>query len=356
VRPDGGAVAYVRHSGDIMSDRFRPSIWLVDAATGEQRPLVADDRSNLAPRWSPDGRRLAYVSAGPGGPPQLFVLWLDSGKAAKVATLEQAPSALAWSPDGKSLALSMLVTAEGEKLGAPMAKPEGAAWAEPLKIIGRVTYRADGEGYLKPGYNQLFVVAADGGAPRQLTSGAFNAEGPLAWTPDGRSVLYASNHGPDWERDAQESEVFSVDVASGAETQLTHRKGPDRGAQVSPDGKLIAYHGYDDHVRGYENERLYVMDRDGGHPRVLTGDLDRSVQQAQWSADGRSLVFSYGDHGRVRLARVGLDGKIEQVADGVAGGGLDRPYSGGQFSRAGGTIAYTQGAPHPPAMENWPPE
>ncbi|HWA62894.1 MAG TPA: S9 family peptidase, partial [Caulobacteraceae bacterium] len=109
VRPDGGAVAYVRHAGDIMTDRLRASIWLVDPATGAQSPLVVDDRSNLSPRWSPDGKRLAYVAAGPGGPPQLYVLWVDTGRAAKVASLEQAPRSLAWSPDGKTLALTMLV-------------------------------------------------------------------------------------------------------------------------------------------------------------------------------------------------------------------------------------------------------
>ena len=279
VRPDGAAVAYVRHTGDIMTDRYRSSIWLVDANSGAQTPLVAVDRANLAPRWSPDGRRLAYHLRRLRRPAAAsYVLWLDSGKAAKLATLEQAPSALAWSPDGRQIALTMLVTADPEKLGAPMAKPEGAAWADSQKVIGPVTNRADGEGYLKPGFNQLFVVSADGGAPRQLTSGKFDIGGGLSWAPDGKAIVYDSNHAANWERDPQESEVFEVDVATGTETQLTHRKGPDEGAQVWPDGRLIAYLGDDDHERGYENERLYVMDRDGGgHPRSLTDGLDRSV-------------------------------------------------------------------------------
>ena len=84
VRPDGGAVAYVRVANDIMTDRARRSIWLVDTATGAQSPLVVDDAANLAPRWSPDGSRLAYVAAGPDGA-QLYVRWIASGRSAKVA-------------------------------------------------------------------------------------------------------------------------------------------------------------------------------------------------------------------------------------------------------------------------------
>jgi dipeptidyl aminopeptidase/acylaminoacyl peptidase len=349
VRPDGNAVAYVRNTGDIMLDRTRASIWLVDLGNGTQTPLVADDRSNIAPRWSPDGRRLAYVAAGPGGPPQLYVMWLDSGKSARVATLEQAPRSITWSPDGKTLALTMLVASEPEKLGSAPGKPEGATWADPLKLITQLTYRADGEGYLRPGFSHIFLVSADGGQPRQVTFGAFNDDGPLSWTPDGGQILFTANHAANWEHDPQESEVFALDVASGAATVLTHRVGPDEAPAVSPDGKLIAYVGYDDHGRGYENQRLYVMNRDGSGSRLLTGELDRSVAQPRWSADGKSVYVQYADRGLVRVARVGLDGKLENVAAGMGGGDLDRPYSGGDYSVGGaGVVAFTQGAADEP--------
>src|ERR1700744_4011877 len=134
VRPDGGAIAYVRTTQDIMTDNGHPSIWLVDTATGAQTPIAADDTANLRPVWSPDGSRLAYVSAGPGGA-QLYVRWMASGRSAKVANLEQAPSSVAWSPDGKTLAFVMLVPAPPQPLAAPIAAPPGAKWAEPLRII-----------------------------------------------------------------------------------------------------------------------------------------------------------------------------------------------------------------------------
>src|SRR5690349_12755172 len=159
-RPDGGAIAYVRVTNDVMSDRGVRSIWLVDPASGAQSPLVAGEGSAFAPRWSPDGERLAYILAGEGGA-QLYVRWMATGRTAKVATLEQSPNDLAWSPDGKSLVFTMLTRSDSPTLGAPLRRPEGAKWAEPLQVIDRVSYRADGEGLLKPGYQHVFTVSAD---------------------------------------------------------------------------------------------------------------------------------------------------------------------------------------------------
>jgi len=350
VRPDGGAIAYVRTRYDVMTDRGQRSIWLADPQTGAQSPLVVEDASAFNPRWSPDGSRLAYVSTA-GGQPQLYVRWVAQGRSAKVATLEQAPNDIAWSPDGRTLAFTMLTLDEPKPLGAPVKKPEGAKWAEPLKVIDRITYRADGEGYLKPGYRHVFVVSADGGTPRQVTFGKFDDFGPIDFSGDGRSVLFATNRAEDWERDPQESEIYAVSVADGALTRLTNRVGPDANPAVSPDGSKIAYVGYDDtRRRGYENVRLYVMDRDGRNARVLTGGLDRSVGQAQWAPDGRSLYVDYDDQGQTKVARVSLDGRVETLVTGLGGGSLDRPYTGGQFSVGkGGLVAFTQSTPEHPA-------
>ena len=349
VRPDGGAIAYVRISNDIMSDNARRSIWLVDPNSGEQSPLTADEASNLAPRWSPDGRRLAYVVAGKEGA-QLYVRWIDTGRVARVASLEQAPGNIAWSPDGRTLALTMLTPEDPKPLGARLTPPEGAKWAEPLRVIDRVTYRADGAGFLKPGYQHLFVVPADGGAPRQLTFGKFDDAGPINFSRDGASLLFATNRNADWERDPRESDIYRVAIADGQLTRLTHRVGPDVAPLVSPDGARIAYLGYDDaRRRGYENLRLYVMDADGANSRVLTGALDRSLDGAQWRPDGHSLIVSYADQGVTRLARVGLDGKVEALAAALGGGGFDRPYAGGAFSTGKGVIAFTDARTDRPA-------
>lgn len=349
-RPDGGTIAYVRATNDIMTDRARRSIWLVDPQSGAQGPLVADEASNFSPRWSPDGQRLAYVAAGPGGA-QLYVRWMATGRSARLASLNQSPGDITWSPDGKSLAFTMLTPDEGHRLGAPMTKPEGAAWADPLTVENRVTWRADGAGELKPGFSQVFTVSAEGGAPRQLTFGRFDAVGPLAFTPDGKALLFASNRNANWERDPQESEVFQLTLADGTLTPLTKRVGPDLNPAVSPNGRQIAYLGFDDaRQRGYENVLLYVMDRDGKNRRALTASLDRSVGSPRWAADGRSLYVSYDDRGETKVARVTLDGRIETVATGLTGAGLDRPYTGGDFSVASnGAVAFTQGSPERPS-------
>jgi len=344
VRPDGGAIAYVRTTQEIMIDNGRPSIWLVDPATGAQQPLVVDDNANMSPRWSPDGSRLAYVVAGPGGA-QLYVRWMATGRSAKVATLAHAPNSIDWSPDGRQIAFLMLVDDEGKPLAQPMAKPEGAKWAEPLKQIDRVTYRADGAGYLKPGYHHVFVVGADGGQPRQLTFGKVDDGGPIDFSHDGRLVYFATNHDPNWERDPQESEIFSVAVADGTTTQLTHRVGPDGAPAVSPDGTKIAYVGFDDKGhRGYDNQRLYVMDADGKNSRVITGGYDNSVGAPVWAADGKSLYAQVTEHGVSKVQRIGLDGKMETVASGLVPADLDRPYTGGDFAVGKtGLVAFTQG-------------
>ncbi len=348
ISPDGSRIAYVRRTGDVMTDTMRASIWLIDVASGRQSPLVQGASS---PRWSPDGTRLAYVASdGSGGAAQLNVRWMATGASARITGLPQTPSSLAWSPDGTRIAYIMAAPEDAPKLGKAPPKPEGAKWAEPLQVIDKVTYRADSGGYLKPGYDHLFVVSADGGAPRQLTFGKFHDDGPLSWTPDGRAILFAANRRADWEREFMDSEVQSIDVASGAIRPLTKRYGPDYAPQVSPDGSRIAYLGYDDTRRSNNLAQLHVMNRDGSGARNLTANLDRSLDTVVWAPDGRSLIVSYDDKGEKVVARVGVDGGTSRIARGLAGAGLDRPYTGGSFSVSDkGTVAYTGGDAARPA-------
>jgi dipeptidyl aminopeptidase/acylaminoacyl peptidase len=280
----------------------------------------------------------------------LFVRWMSTGQAVAITGLPDSPSSIAWSPDGREIAYAMFVPDEGARLGPAQQRPEGAQWADPLQVITAVTYRADGQGYFRPGYSQLFLVSAEGGAPRQLSYGPFNNDGPLSWTPDGRTILFSGNRAANWEREGVNTEIYALNIASNQIRPLTDRNGPDNEPTVSPDGRLIAFTGADEHERGYENAILYVMDSNGQNRRALTASLDRSVGSPVWAGDGRSIFVQYDDHGETRVARVGLDGSIRTVADGIGGADFDRPYTGGGFSAArDGTIALTGGsASRPP--------
>lgn len=352
ISPDGTRIAYVRVSNDIMTDRARRAIWLVDTRTGEQVPLAgtAGEGDAFAPRWSPDGTRLAYVSTA-GGAAQLWVRWLKGGEAVRLTGLPNSPSGITWSPDGTQIAYSMLVEGEGLKLGkAPDGKPEGAKWADPLEVYDLLAYRADGAGYLKPGFEKLFIIPASGGAARQLTFGEYHDGGALAFARDGKTLYFGANRKPDWQNDPVDGEIHALDIASGAITALTGRDGPDHSPAASPDGKLIAFLGYDDAGRAYEDDDLYVMAPDGTGLRNLTADWGFSPAGIAWDADGTAIYAQYDISGETRVARIGLNGVIRDVVQGVTGSSFDRPYTGGSFSVAGNdAVAFTGGAPMFPA-------
>jgi acylaminoacyl-peptidase len=261
-----------------------------------------------------------------------------------------APDSITWSPDGKFIAFSALVPSDKKPLAVPPARPEGAQWAPPVKVIDSVVYRADGAGYLEAGYDHVFIVSAEGGTPRQLTDGDFNDDGPLSFTPDGKRIVFSANRGANWERDPQNNEVFSVEVATQQLTQLTKRVGPDNSPVVSPDGRKIAYLGFDDRVQGYQVTHLYVMDADGSNVHEVTGAFDRDIADPQWAADSRGVYFDYDERGVRKIGYVSLDGKVRTVAQNVGGTDVGRPYTSGSFSVArNGRVAYPVNSPERPA-------
>lgn len=350
IGPDGATIAYVRRSNDIMTDRARPTIWTIDTRTGAHTPLVAGPGSHSSPRWSPDGKRLAYVSTAEGGGAQLYVRWMASGQTARITGLPTTPSSIVWSPDGSRLAYTMLVPAEAPTLGAPIKKPEGADWAKPLEVYDRVVYRTDGQGYLKPGLDQIFLVSAEGGAPRQLTFATQPIQSSIDWTPDGRHLIFSANLTERWQLEGFDTELHELTVDTGAIRRLTDRRGPDDSPAVSPDGKWIAYTGFDDAGRAYEAGELWLMPRGGGAPRSLTARLDRDVSSPVWAADSKSVYALQDDRGETKVVRIGLDGSVRTVAEGLTGAALDRPYAGGAFSVArDGSLAVTAGSAQRPS-------
>ena len=340
IAPDGSQVVYVRTSMDIMSDRKRSELWIVNADGSDHRRLGAGG----SPRWSPDGTRLAYTAGG-----QIHLRWMDTGETATLSQLTESPSGIRWSPDGRHIAFNMLVPYPPPSLAAPPRPPAGADWAAPPIMEDRFKNRQDGVGYLDFGYNHLFVISAEGGTPVPVTSGDFQHSSPAAWTPDSRHLVFSSNRNPDWVIDYRNSELYIAPVAGGEIRALTGRAGPDQSPAVSPHGRRIAFVGYEDRTRTYQVSRLQVMNLDGSGSRVVTGDLDRSVASPVWAADGSGLYFQYDDEGNSKVAFATLDGDIEVLAEDLGGTSYGRPYGGGSFSVADdGSIALNQTRPDMP--------
>jgi acylaminoacyl-peptidase len=350
IAPDGQRVVYVRAGFDVMTDRTRSTLWIVNADGSDHRPLVSGPNDCSRPRWSPDGSRLAYVCS-EDGRAQIFVRWMDTGQAARLTNLTESPGDLSWSPDGAWIAFSMFVPHDEATLTATLPRqPEGADWGPPIQVIDQLQYRADGAGYLDEGYEHLFVIPADGGTPRQVSSGSYDHGGAPQWSPDGRALIVSVNRSERVEDEPRNSDIFVLSLADGSYTRLTDRFGPDGDVRLSPDGRLVAYTGFDDTFQGYTVTQLYVMNRDGSDRRVISARLDRDVDNPQWSADSRGLFFQYDDEGNTKIGYISLGGDVEVLAENVGGLSVGRPYGGGQYTVArNGTFAFTLGTPYHPA-------
>jgi len=349
ISPDGAQIVYIRNFMDIMTDRRRSDLWIVDSSGTRHRPLTSAGHGYSSPRWSPDGTRIAYASS-ENDATQLFVRWMDTGQTAQVTRLTESPGSLAWSPDGRWLAFTMKVKEKDEPLAKLPEKPDDAEWAKPAKVIDKLLYRADGEGYIEDGYSQLFVVPAEGGSPRQLTSGPYHHNSRPSWTPDSANLVFSANRHDDWEYDPVNSEVYRVSIDDGVITALTDRHGPDNGPVVSPDGARIAYLGYDEQWLGHQNNQIYLMNMDGSNNRQLTREFDYSAGNLVWRADGQGLYFLFDEKGDSKVGLITLDGAVSILAENLGGTSLGRPYSGGAFSVSrNGRVAFTQTGPHYPA-------
>ena len=349
ISPDGSRVVYQRNSMDIMTDNATGRLWIIGVDGTGNTPLTGRDVSESGAIWSPDGSRIAFTSKTENGS-EIHVYWLKNGKTARLTQLERSPRGLRWSPDGQQIAFSMLVPEAPPVLVDPPSKPKDAEWAEAPRVTTRLKYERDGSGYMETGYNHHFVVPADGGSARQITSGEFHHSEAPQWSADGQSLVFSGNRNADWEHEFRNSEIYRVAIDSGEVTALTDRNGPDFSPVVSPDGKKIAYLGFEDKVRTYQLTKLHVMASDGSGKRDVLPDLDRSVTDIAWNKSSDGLYFQYDEHGDTKIGFTSLSGKSRDVATNLGGTTIGRPYGGGSFSvSSSGKIAYTHVTPYRPA-------
>jgi dipeptidyl aminopeptidase/acylaminoacyl peptidase len=341
ISPDGNTIVYRRTGFDIMKDGSKGDLWLLSSDGRTHEKLTSRAFNESQGRWSPSGDRIAFVSKGDHGS-EIYVYWMVSGALAKLTQLENSPSSISWSPNGESIAFTMKVNAKAPVIAKMPAKPKDAKWAKAPRITDRLKHEADGSGYLKPGFTHIFTIPSEGGSARQLTSGDFNHRGSLSWSPDGEHIYFSANRNENWEYEFRNSEVYSLNVASGSIAALTDRNGPDSSPKISPDGKHIAYTGYKDKVQTYQVQTLQMMDANGSNKKTISGKLDRDVRNIVWASDSMGLYFMYNDLGITKIGYIDLTGNVTDIVSNVGGTTLGRPYASGSFSVAiDGSLVYT---------------
>ena len=348
VSPDGNSVVYVRRSNDIMSDRTRSQLWRIDADGKNHRPLLSRTENAVSPRWSPDGKQLAFLSSSTGSS-QIHLRWMDTGDVTVVTNLQSTPSSLSWSPDGKWLAFTMSVKAPAETIVKARPKPKGAKWADEPITVSTTRYQYDGRGIVAPAYRHIFIVPSEGGSARQLTSGNFNHGGSLSWSRDSAQIFFSAYRQDDWELVSDEANIYAVDIATRALTQITSEPGAERSPRISPDGRMLAFTHEARRPLAFTPDRIAIANLDGSNMRILSNDLDGDASGLIWSRDSKSILYTYDERGERKIGKATLKGKLSEVFAGLGGTTVGRPYLSGGFHTANNTIAFTQGRADRPA-------
>ncbi len=312
ISPDGRFVAYVVNSIDKQANRGKRSIQVMPTYGGNGFTLISSNRNDDTPRWSADGKWIAFLSSRDGAP-QIYVAGADGSNPRKVTNVPLGVADFTWSPDGKSFAFSTEVYPECADLKCTAQKAEAADASKVKAVIAdRLLYRHWSEFKLGK-RSHVFVIAADGGEPKDVTPGDFDSPpfslgDPLAYdiSPDGKELCFSRNTDK-VEATSTNSDLFLVPVAGGEAKRITGtNKGYDSTPRYSPDGKWIAYRSQE--RAGYEADRFKLMlyNRQTGATKELTVGFDRNVGEMVWSPDSQSLIIGAEDAGRDLIGSISI--------------------------------------------------
>jgi dipeptidyl aminopeptidase/acylaminoacyl peptidase len=329
--PDGQWVAYTVSSADSARDKNDSDVWMTSWDGTRTVRLTSTSDGESAPRWSPDGRYLSFLSSRQNaGGGQVWLLDRQGGEAIKLTSVKGGVSEYAWSPDAKRLVLLI-----GDPDPADAGGDSTKGKTEKPIVVDRYAFKRDIDGYLSSRHDHLYLFDVATKTLDTLTRGAFDDESP-SWSPDGQMIAFVSKRDTGDVDRHDNRDIYVVEARAGATARrLTTFTGTDDGPPAwSPDGKWIAYlRGGDPKYDAYTLLRLAIVPAAGGTARTLTETLDRPVAQPRWSADGKSVVVLVADDRKRYLARVPVDGgAMERIADGTRVINAMSPGSDGAFA------------------------
>lgn len=316
ISPKGDWIAYTVRTTDMDKDKRTTRIWMVSSDGKTTLPLTAKSYSAGSPRWSPDGKSLAFLSSKgiKDGKSQVWQLDMRGGEATQYTHSKNGVNSFIWAPNGKAMAL--IIKDQNDDQKAKEADKNFKAKPKPW-VIDRLQFKQDYVGYLDRTRNHIYIVEEGDEEPRQLTFGDYDDRSPT-FSPDGLRIAFSSNRTfePDSNRN---TDIFTVSTDKGVDPagslkKITSNPGGDSSPSWSPDGKTIAHITITNtNIVWYATNHLATISANGGEATVLMDGMDRNVSSPVYSPDGKNIYFSLEDSGEQQLAVYNLKNKKKKV-------------------------------------------